>query len=50
MFVDRARLVAPYTVENYILFSLSEFSDWLVEQAAHNAALELGTMEELYRT
>jgi len=49
-FVDRARLVAPYTAENYILFSLSEFSDWLVEQAAHNAALELVTMEELYRT
>lgn len=48
--VDRARLVAPYTVEKYILFSLSGFSDWLVEQAAHNAALELVTMEELYRT
>ena len=26
---DRARLVNPYHVEKYLLFSLSGFSDWL---------------------
>lgn len=46
--VDRARLVAPYHVEKYLLFSLSGFSDWLTTHAASDPTLELLSIDDLY--
>ena len=46
--VDRARLVDPYHVEKYLLFSLSGFSDWLTTHAASDPTLELLSIDDLY--
>ena len=46
--VDRARLVEPFRVEKYLLFSLSGFSKWLQDLAERDPALELVSIEEVF--
>ena len=47
--LDRARLVNPYQVKGYFLFSLSGFTDWIKEKAEKEPSIHLVSMEELYK-
>lgn len=44
--IDRARLLAPYHVDRFMLFSLSGFTGWLTENASANT--ELIDIEKIY--
>ena len=46
---DRARLISPYHVEQFLLFSLNGFTKWVMAQAAEDSSLELVSMTDLYR-
>lgn len=46
--MDRARLLAPYRIEKYLMFSLGGFSDWVVERAQSDSAAILVSVDSLY--
>lgn len=46
--LDRARLVAPYRVERYLVFALSGVTQWVKDQAEGDGRIEIISMEQLY--
>ena len=46
--LDRARLLAPYKIEKYLMFSLGGFSEWVTEQARDRSEVELVSIERMY--
>lgn len=43
---DRSRLISPYTVERYLIFSLGGVTKWVLEQ--HEPNVEIVSMEKLF--
>lgn len=46
--LDRARLVAPYHVSHYLIFSLSGISKWVADREKDSGNTEYISMERLY--
>ena len=46
--MDRARLLAPYRIEKYLMFSLGGYSDWVVEYAQNDSTVVLVSIGSLY--
>lgn len=49
VFLDRARLITPYRVVRFLIFSLGGVSEWVMEHIAENQMIEYISMDELYR-
>ena len=45
---DRGRLIAPWRVTHYFLFSLGGFTSWVSEKADEDSGTELVPIEKLY--
>ena len=46
--LDRGRLIAPYRVTRYLVFSLSGISKWVREELKHDSAIETISMKQLF--
>ena len=46
--MDRARLLASYRIEKYLMFSLGGYSDWVVEYAQNDSTVVLVSIGSLY--
>lgn len=47
--LDRARLVSPFIVTDYLVFSLGGVTKWVEEKTRENARIRTISLEEMYR-
>lgn len=47
-FVDRARLISPFAVTDFLIFSLGGVTDWVERQTKENPHIRVVSMEQLY--